>query len=1026
MPSKTAARRRRASDGEGRKEPERLSWTAAPEKKVRRGFGATFDAAIAGVAALACLVFVMMFRDTLSRVWGPPPVAPAMMVESEGDAACDVHIVDSEGHPLPGAVVRLFYVESSTGDVFLAGEQWTRGQEVLAFDGLPRGEIWVVAYGPEKSRASTRVFFPSEEVEGTLARRTVTLALRSAHALAVRVVDPAGKSIQDATVSIKSNDVLPHVILTDAEGAASFVRLGPPPWAVEVEAEGYDPVSKSGVYPDTAPLEVRLERLGGLEISVVDDEGEAVANAEVLLSGPGIWPARTALTDEQGSLTVMGLYAGLYDIKAREGGRVSQTDMNVTVSQGKLVERTLTLEDGRYITVTVTDGPMRADGVEPKRVDGAAVLVVEEGLSSFVLEEKTNKYGVARLGPLGKGAVTVSARAAGFVSRVVGASAIHEDEAIVPLLRGGTFLGEVVDERGYAVDGATIEVFGTDLDGMPIRETSDRSSFRDDLFEYALAGPLPLIGRGELGVMPGPIPPIPHASSAYADGSDSRPVADPWVTNTDGSFHAGPVTPGRVQVLVRHPEYTEWISEVLTMAPGETINLKVVLNQGARLEGRVIEEDRLAVEGARVEIAANAGTYQTLAYTSEDGSFAAASVPESVLVTVYRPESTGEVAARLELHLRAGQRAEVEIVLPKERDRTIFRFVDESKLPVPRVEVHVVSLDLETVLYRTHFTSDDGLVEVSAARGLPLRVVAERPGRAPLVALIDAAEREHTFVMEPGRTLRGFVTGYGKRVKVEGADVTLFTLGGARHVTTDEEGTFTVEDLAPGRIRLRTRAKDFADDVRVIAFDGDARRITELETIDLVRSGTVEGTVVDDSGAPIAGARVGLGGVPTYLPVGRLPYGVAQTNVDGVFSLGSVPEGSVLLEAYSPELGRGRLDGIEVRAGRVTDSILLTIPAQDYDPRKMRAAGSVAVTLSERDGRVVILDVPEGGEAELAGVEPEDRLMRVAGANIRTIEQARDRLSGPLAEDVIVELEREVPGGVLDVKLRVRREAVRR
>jgi S1-C subfamily serine protease len=87
----------------------------------------------------------------------------------------------------------------------------------------------------------------------------------------------------------------------------------------------------------------------------------------------------------------------------------------------------------------------------------------------------------------------------------------------------------------------------------------------------------------------------------------------------------------------------------------------------------------------------------------------------------------------------------------------------------------------------------------------------------------------------------------------------------------------------------------------------------------------------------------------------------------------------------------------------------------------------VALTLAERSGTVVVLDVPEGGEAEHAGIEPEDILVSLTGRQVTTLEQARDRLSGPLGEDVIVELSRPMPSGAPDrIKLRVRREVVRR
>ena len=987
--------------------------------------GALIDRVIVALAAFVCLLFTASLRDVRSVLWVPPTL-PALAAAPVGDAGLDVHVIDSEGRPVQGAVVRVFSVATehdadrrSDGVVYFAGEKWTKTDDPLAFDSLPRGETWVLAYGAQKSRASARVVLDET-------RRTVTLALAPASLLAVRVIDDEGKPVADARISVKTSDPLLNIAFTDAEGRITFDRLGPAPFGVTVSAEGYDEISRSGVYPDVAPLEIKLERLGGFDISVLDANGEPASFAEVLVSGPGVWPARSTIADADGHASILGLYAGVFDLRARLGDEVSPRDLNVPLPRGKIVERTLQLETGRFVLVSVTDGPMRANAIDPPPIKDADVVLVEEGLSSFPLTGKTNDKGAVLLGPISLGPVSVSARAEGFVPRMVGLAEDDAGDVTIPLLRGGAIVGDVRDERGFPVEGATIEVFGTDLDGMPIQESSDRSTFRDDLFAYSLAGPVPLVARGELGVVPGPVPPIPHAGNAFSDDAEAQ-GGEPWVTRSDGTFRAAPVTPGRVQVLVRHPEYTEAITELLEITPGSEVKVNIVLKRGGRLEGRVLEEDRTPVIGARLEIAALEGTFQLVTYAAEDGVFAAASLPETVLISVYRPDSVGEVATRFEMEIPPDKRTSIEIVLPEQREPSTFKFKDSRGYPLSRVEVRVVSLDLETLLTRTLFTNDDGEITVEGARGMPLRIVAERPKMAPLVETLEAAEKEHTFTMADGRKLRGFVTGRGGREKIENADVTLYTLSGPEHVKTDPDGSFEVEDLAQGRIRLLTRAEGYAQDERVVSFEGDPVRTTELERIDLAPAGSVEGIVQDENEQPIAGARVGLGAVPTYLPVGKLPYGIVQTDADGRFELKGLPEGKVVLEAYSNELGRGRSEEIDVRADRTIRRVVVTIPVQAYTPPKVRAAGSLAITLAEKSGAVTIVDVPEGGEAEHASIEPGDRIVTLAGRPVLTIEDARERLSGPLGEDVIIEVERSMPNGsTIELRLRVRRESVRR
>jgi C-terminal processing protease CtpA/Prc len=88
------------------------------------------------------------------------------------------------------------------------------------------------------------------------------------------------------------------------------------------------------------------------------------------------------------------------------------------------------------------------------------------------------------------------------------------------------------------------------------------------------------------------------------------------------------------------------------------------------------------------------------------------------------------------------------------------------------------------------------------------------------------------------------------------------------------------------------------------------------------------------------------------------------------------------------------------------------------------ASGGIAVTLGETSAppEVVIVSVVDGSEAERAGVASGDVLLGVDGAPVQTMQDARARLSGPIANDVLLAIRR----GDSALTLRVAREAVRR
>lgn len=983
---------------------------------------------LAAVAGLVCLFFVLTLRDVaLTQALSTLPAARLPASPGERDAALDVSVADEAGKPVAGASVRIFAMRD--GRAYFAGDHNTDAAGHAAFSKLPRGEVWVLGYGAGKARASTQMVL---EAGGREAR----LILRRALALDVVVVDESEHPVAGASIEVTTTDPLPYASVTAADGTARVDRLGPAPYRVRAWAKGYDEVSRSGVVPGAAPLRLRLERPATLVVTVVEPDGRPAAGATILAAGTGLWPARSTVTDAAGAARLGGLRGGVFDLQAHLGDEVSRTELAVAVKRGEVKEVKLTLEPGKRVRVLVTDG--EGEGAPP--VKDASVVLVEEGLSSFPLHGRTGADGAVDLGPIARGRASVSARATGFVARTaaVGEAAV---EIRVPLLRGGALVGDVVDDRGYPVAGATLEIIGTDAEGMPIDETSTMIDFRDARFELALPGPQPLIPMGELGVTAGPIPDFPHAgavtpepalpTAAGAAGAGAGATAhhgDPWVTRADGTFRAEPVPPGHVHAIVRHPGYVETLSDAVTIRSGQETTIHVVLRQGGWIEGRVLDEDRTPVRGARVELAATHGALEKVVYAADDGTFTFAAVPDEVMLSVSRPDAPGDVQARVTVDVPDRDRRVVEIVLPRPRDTVSIRVTDDRGYPVDRVELRAVSLDLADPLRRTLFTSDAGEAELRGAVGLPLRFTLVRPGKAPLVQVVESAPRKLGLTMGEGVEGRGNVTARGGRDRVAGVEVTLFTASGARHARTDAEGAYRVTDLAPGRLRLRASHAEHAPAEALVTVAGDRDHPADLGTLDLAEAGEVEGEVLDGDERPVAGARVAEDAVPTYLPAGPLPRGIVLTDRKGRFKLGGLPEGKVAIEAYFADLGRARVEDVTVRAGRTTDRVKIILPG-DRGARDPKGAGSLAVTLGERaEGGakvVVVLMVPFGSEAEAAGVEPGDDLTAVNGQEVRSIEAARRRLTGPLAEDVILALRRPEEGGNSTL-VRVRRERVRR
>jgi protocatechuate 3,4-dioxygenase beta subunit len=346
---------------------------------------------------------------------------------------------------------------------------------------------------------------------------------------------------------------------------------------------------------------------------------------------------------------------------------------------------------------------------------------------------------------------------------------------------------------------------------------------------------------------------------------------------------------------------------------------------------------------------------------------------------------------------------------------------DESGRPLKMVQVTVLSLDPERPLRATEFTDDSGRAKVDDAVGLPLRVVVEAPGYAELTRELSKAPEQITIDLAPGVLVEGHVTAVRGRTDVEGAAVELVSQGHRRAAFTDAMGRFRFTDVTPGATHISVSHPDYAPtDVDVtVASTGRADRAYDIDAIDLAEPGAVEGRVVDRDGRPVAGARVGVGVVGAYVPVGAASAGTVTTKSDGSFHLDRVRPGEAEVSAYAPDVGRGRAV-VSVDDGRTHGDVVIRLEAS-ADEREPSATGGVAVTLAERQqgpaAEIAVVEVAPGSEAEHAGLVAGDVIRRIDRASPASTSDARRRLSGPDGSDVVIEVSRNGSVSTLRVRL---------
>jgi protocatechuate 3,4-dioxygenase beta subunit len=957
------------------------------------------------IAVLAGIVISILFgllpgSQLVSFVWEDDEQEPQPLPEStERPGLARVRALDENGAPLPGATVRALYVEN--GVVYLAARVRAGADGGAVLERLPIGVHWIIVDAPGRARASSQRFVGPEPV-------SIELRLGKERALQIEVRDELGKPVANAEIEVRGADPLPRGARSGKDGIARPTALPAGPLKISARANGFETATASATASDVK-VKVVLRKLGALVVSVVDGSGAVVEGASVTIAGGLLAVPRTTTTDATGKSRIAGLSAGSYDLRATKGSLVSAIEIGVALPRGAEGNVRLLLSAGRFVRVNVVDDGSHA-------IAKADVMLAEGGLSPFPFSGVTDAAGSVVLGPIAAGPAAVAARAEGFVPR--GPIAVANDPTVVVLRKAATLVGDVRDSRGVPVDGASIEVVGTDLDGLPIDAKPAALGFSAALLARMQGG----VGRallpiGELGVVPGPVPPIPHGPIAKV-----APGVDPWVTRADGTFRATPVPPGRLRAVVRHPAYVEAISAAVLVEAGGEGSVSVVLSSGGRLSGRVRDEKGFTVAGALVEVAASAGSTSRGVRTASDGTFALVALPGDVTVTLSPPDRPNEIALRVDVSIPDGGTKELELTLPAPRASTKVHVIDDRRYPLKGAQVTVSSLDPMSPVKTTAFTDDHGEAEIPRVAGLRAQVEVQAYGFAIHRTLESSLATTLDVELAVGIAVKGVVYAPGGRVARAGATVSLFGEGGVRRTISDAQGKFAFADVPKGEATIEARASGAATIKRAVTVGPTGSRAeVDVGRLELGAAGTIEGTVVDEKGHPVAGARVAKDRAPPWVPAAGLLPGVAITDATGAFKLSDVAVGEIDVEAFAADVGRGRVDKIRVDEGRTTPSVRIVVHPTGATEGDL-APGGVAVTLGDLEGRVVVAAVAPGSEAERAGLLEGDEIISVDGLAPTSISAARARLSGPLGADVILVIRRKGT----DKSVRVPREATKR
>jgi protocatechuate 3,4-dioxygenase beta subunit len=826
--------------------------------------------------------------------------------------------------------------------------------------------------------------------------------------LTVRVLDDRGTPVAGALVAPDSVDpartegerrilAALEAVRSSADGLATLVVRGSGTVEVVVEAPGHvtsraDPLA----LPFPQPLEVELPRGGRLVGVVLDAAGAPRPGAQVRVVGSGLWPAREFPADASGRFDAGMLPPGFYEAGAFEGSDVSPLQRGIEVQPAAETSVRLALAPGGFLAgrLAFEGGAAGPDGV----------VVTIHGLKARLVPIRAAPAadGRFRAGPLQPGRYLVRAAAEPFLPGEVwtDVAAAATAEVELALRSGRTLRGRVVGPDNAPVAGARLTLAGRADDGTFVL----RSPTTEALAALDRRGLAP-IGRllpiGELGVLEGPLPPIPPRPFAWLDGRPPEPSADdaarghglaePAALTTDrqGEFLLDGLPPGTFSVSVTHADFAPLSQDVAVAAAEPVTTVVLRLAEGCTLAGLVRDDEERPVAGASVRILSG-GMEPLVWQTDEAGLFTARHLPPHV---VLRVQLAGFFAADVELELTgtpcAGQ---ADVVLRRLGGRLAGRVLDARRFPVAnaRIKVEPAGGEVRWAAQGT-VSAVDGTFGVAAPTEGRLRVAASHPDYVETV-LETAPTDELELVLRRGVRLRGTVVDeIGQPVA---AEVSLRADGRElRAVRAGTDGTFDGGRVPAGTYEVRARADGFADAAVLTGVDEPAQDSAAAErSVELVlRRGVVlEGRVVDRFDAPVAGATV-----EARLRGARLPPREARTDADGRFTIAGLPPGTWELAAVRDGLGRATTDATVDVGTRGRPVELKFRDAALPTPAPGEVTATPDPTASGRAGysqanAEVLVRVPAayhapGTEPLLAG----DRILVVERETITELEQLR-------------------------------------
>jgi protocatechuate 3,4-dioxygenase beta subunit len=282
---------------------------------------------------------------------------------------------------------------------------------------------------------------------------------------------------------------------------------------------------------------------------------------------------------------------------------------------------------------------------------------------------------------------------------------------------------------------------------------------------------------------------------------------------------------------------------------------------------------------------------------------------------------------------------------------------------------------------RTTTTEDDGSFAFDALVGRPYQLVARAPAgvAGPITARLTAESPPVILKLRAASRVTVEVVD-DKGAPVDGASIEL--RGIDTQTATTVKGTATIAPVVPGWYGLAAWAPGFARSYQWMQVAGDST----TARVALRRGARVSGRVVDETGAPIRGARVVFHGASDWsVQIDERRDG-QLTDGDGRFTFDAIGAGSVRFDARHPAYAPGSTAIVTLDGIMPLDNVEIV----------MQEGATVAGTVVDKSGKPVAsarVRIGVAGSGFIASVRARSSATTAARSRCAVCRAARSRRS---------------------------------